>query len=289
MNWVLEDAPDLPPHCFSVLMALASKAREDGTAAYPGQDWLADRARKSDRSVRNDLAALEKLGLIRRGDQSIVSHLSADERPVVWNLAVERVRERKLTSGRKHTSAPKSEMQNAGTPDQGEKQRDRKPASARKSTAGRKSTSATDRKPASAYTSPHTSTTQPPTEAAADKPRHTQDTIDGTEASPSSMTVTQRSKRITDAYDAAVPMCKWPAVNQIVIRAIKAEKWSDEEIHAAMLRLAESRVPVTVNSLSYELDPPNNVREFPQAANGTNGPFQFSPLDNVNSLWEGRR
>jgi hypothetical protein len=103
------------------------------------------------------------------------------------------------------------------------------------------------------------------------------------------MTITQRSKRITDAYDAAVPMCKWPAVNQIVIRAIKAERWTDEEILAAMLRLAEARVPVTVNSLSYELDPPNNVREFPQAANGANGAVQFGPFANVNSLWKDRR
>jgi hypothetical protein len=288
MNWVLEDAPDLPPHCFSVLMALASKAREDGTAAYPGQDWLADRARKSDRSVRNDLAALEKLGLIRRGDQSIVSHLPADERPVVWDLAVERVRERKHTSGRKHTAGPKRGAKNASVSDQGEQERDRKPTSARKSTAGRKPTTATGRKPASAYTSPHTSTTQPPTEAAAGKPRHTQDTLDGTQAPPPSMTITQRSKRITDAYAAAEPMCKWPAVNNVVIKAIKAERWTDDVILAAVLRLAEDRRSVTVDTLRYELDPPDNVRRFPQAANGSPG-FGFGPLDNVNSLWEGRR
>lgn len=270
MNWVLEDAPDLPPHCFSVLMALASKARENGTAAYPGQDWLADRARKSDRSVRNDLAALEKLGLIRRGDQSIVSHLPADERPVVWDLAVERVRERKHTSGRKHTSARNDEAQTAKAPDQQENKKARKPASARKSTTGRKPTSATDRKPASAYTSLHTSTTQHPSDAAAAKPGHTQDTLDGGPPPLPSLTVNQRAKKITDAYDAAVPMCKWQAVNQIVIRAINAKKWTDSEIETALLALAAKRLTVTVNSLGNELQPhpngqqpPNNVHQLP--------------------------
>jgi hypothetical protein len=265
MNWVLEDAPDLPPHCFGVLMALASKAREDGTAAYPGQEWLAERARKSDRSVRNDLAALEKAGLIRRGDQAVVSHLPADERPVVWDLAVERVRDRKHTSARKHTSGPKSDAQNAKVSDQQEPRKARKPTTARKPASARKSTSATDRKSASAYTSPHTSTTQHPSDAAAAGPGHTQDTLDGGPPPASPLTVNQRAKRITDAYANAVPMCKWQAVNAIVIRAINAKKWPDDEIRDAMLRLAESRRTVTVNSLGNELQPPeDNVHQFPQ-------------------------
>lgn len=270
MNWVLEDAPDLPPHCFGVLMALASKAREDGTAAYPGQEWLAERARKSDRAVRNDLATLEKLGLIRRGDQSVVSHLPADERPVVWDLAVERVRERKHASGRKSTSAPKGKGQSAKAVDQEERERGRKPTSGRKRASARNSTSATDRKHASAYTSPHTSTTQHPSDAAAAKPRHTQDTLDGGPPPVPSLTVNQRAKKITDAYDAAVPMCKWQAVNQIVIRAINAKKWTDSEIEAALLNLAAKRLTVTVNSLGNELEPrpngqypPNNVHQLP--------------------------
>lgn len=279
MNWVLEDAPDLPPHCFGVLMALASKAREDGTAAYPGQEWLAERARKSDRAVRNDLASLEKLGLIRRGDQSVVSHLPADERPVVWDLAVERVRDRKHTSGRNSTSAPNGEVQKAQVSEQQKSHRGRKPASARKSATGRKSTSATGRKPASAYTSPHTSTTQPPSEAAAGKPRHTQATLDGSEPAPPLMTITQRSKRITDAYSAAEPMCNWSAVNKIVIRAIKAEKWTDDQIKAGVLRLAEIGQSVTVDSLRNELQPPDNVRQFPDKRYAPGSGSQVPPRD----------
>lgn len=279
MNWVLEDAPDLPPHCFGVLMALASKAREDGTAAYPGQEWLAERARKSDRAVRNDLASLEKLGLIRRGDQSVVSHLPADERPVVWDLAVERARDRKHTSGRNSTSAQNGEVQKAQVSEQQKSHRGRKPASARKSATGRKSTSATGRKPASAYTSPHTSTTQPPSEAAAGKPRHTQATLDGSEPAPPLMTITQRSKRITDAYSAAEPMCNWSAVNKIVIRAIKAEKWTDDQIKAGVLRLAEIGQSVTVDSLRNELQPPDNVRQFPDKRYAPGSGSQVPPRD----------
>lgn len=68
------------------------------------------------------------------------------------------------------------------------------------------------------------------------------------------LTITQRSKKITDAYVAAEPMCKWPAVNGIVIKAIKAERWHDDEILAALLRLAAEKRTVTVDTLRVELD-----------------------------------
>jgi len=73
-------------------------------------------------------------------------------------------------------------------------------------------------------------------------------------ASESRLSVTQRSKRITDAYAEAEPMCKWPAVNSVVIRAIKAEEWTDGEIQAALLRMAEENRSVTVDSLRIELN-----------------------------------
>jgi hypothetical protein len=69
----------------------------------------------------------------------------------------------------------------------------------------------------------------------------------------SALTITQRSKRLTDAYAAAEPLCKWPAVNGVVIRAIKSERFSDEEIHAALLRLAAEGRSVTIDSLRTEL------------------------------------
>jgi hypothetical protein len=67
-------------------------------------------------------------------------------------------------------------------------------------------------------------------------------------------TAAQRSKTITDAYHAAVNgMCKWPAVNQIVTKAIKADEWADDQIRAAVLRLAADNRPVTVDTLRIEL------------------------------------
>lgn len=113
----------------------------------------------------------------------------------------------------------------------------------------------------------------------ADAPRPTQATLDGTVIPPSPLTVTQRSKRITDAYAAAEPMCKWPAVNNVVIKAIKAERWTDDVILAAVLRLAETKRSVTVDALRFELDPPDNVRQFPDKRYAPGSGSQVPPRD----------
>jgi len=67
------------------------------------------------------------------------------------------------------------------------------------------------------------------------------------------LTETQRSKRLTDAYAEAVPMCKWPAVNGVVLSAIRSGKFADEEIRSALLRLAAENRSVTIDSLRTEL------------------------------------
>jgi hypothetical protein len=76
------------------------------------------------------------------------------------------------------------------------------------------------------------------------------------------LTISQRSKAITDAYAAVEPLCKWPAVNGIVAKAIKVEKWSDTEIRDAVLRLAADGRSVTVDVLRTELNglPPMKSR-----------------------------
>ncbi|MET8985901.1 helix-turn-helix domain-containing protein [Nonomuraea wenchangensis] len=110
MVWALEDAPDVPAQALGVLMGLANHADEHGRGAYPDQQTLAGYARKSDRSCRSDLAVLEELGLIRRGDQGLVAHLPPNKRPVVWDVAMERRKERlgrKRDSGRNSASGRK--------------------------------------------------------------------------------------------------------------------------------------------------------------------------------------
>jgi len=67
-------------------------------------------------------------------------------------------------------------------------------------------------------------------------------------------TPTQRAKPITDAYYAIQPMCKWTAINGIVVHAIKTGKYADEEVHSALLRLAEGSRTVTIESLRVEIE-----------------------------------
>jgi hypothetical protein len=92
ITWVLEDAPDLPSHLVGTLLALANHADREGRNAHVGQSLLGWYTRKNRRNARRDVDALLKLGLIREGDQRIVSHIRPDKRPVVYDLAVERNR-----------------------------------------------------------------------------------------------------------------------------------------------------------------------------------------------------
>lgn len=115
MTWVLQHAVgvdkqtgqlvDVPPHLIAVLLGLANHAHADGTAAFPGQPQLAHYARKTDRAVRDDLTKLLKLKVIRLGDQRLVDHIPADERPVVYDLAMERGRPGRIR-GRNLTTYP---------------------------------------------------------------------------------------------------------------------------------------------------------------------------------------
>lgn len=153
MVWALEQAPDVPAQALGVLMGLANHADERGRGAFAGQELLAEYARKSDRQTRTDLARLEEAGLIRRGDQSLVAHLRADKRPVVWDLAMERVKDksdRKCASGRKETSGRSSAKENAAS---GEKSADQSAAGGSRVPGGSQppagSTASSDRKCAS--------------------------------------------------------------------------------------------------------------------------------------------
>ena len=86
MLWAIEDAPVDDHGALLVLIALADRAADDGTAAWPSRDWLAVRARCSARSVQRKLGLLRDLGVIVPGDQELVSHVRPDRRPVVYDL-----------------------------------------------------------------------------------------------------------------------------------------------------------------------------------------------------------
>lgn len=86
--WALEDAPVEDPKQLLVLIALADRAHDDGKDAYPARSWLATRTRMSVRSVQRKLNELEASGVIRRGNQTILStrDYPKDRRPIVWDI-----------------------------------------------------------------------------------------------------------------------------------------------------------------------------------------------------------
>jgi len=87
--WALGQAPVENAQEHVLLIALADCSNGYGKAAWPSVRWLARRGRCSVRTVQRHLKALEKRGLIRRGDARMVAHLPADRRPTVWDLALE--------------------------------------------------------------------------------------------------------------------------------------------------------------------------------------------------------
>lgn len=100
MLWVLEDAPVENHGELAVLYALAERANDDGTCSWPSQDWIAFRARCTDRTVRNHLRALESRGVICKGNPKFVDHIRTDRRPTVWDLNLDATRAEN-SSGRK--------------------------------------------------------------------------------------------------------------------------------------------------------------------------------------------
>lgn len=88
VSWALNDAPVEEPVLVLVLVAMAERANDDGTATYQSVETIASKARVSPRTCHRKLRELESMGLIRRGNQDFTAHLKAGYRPVVYDLAV---------------------------------------------------------------------------------------------------------------------------------------------------------------------------------------------------------
>lgn len=70
LSWVLRESPvDVPAHRL-VLIALAERANDDGTGAYPSIDTLAHETRQSKRNVQYALRSLERDKRIRNCGRS---------------------------------------------------------------------------------------------------------------------------------------------------------------------------------------------------------------------------
>lgn len=89
MTWVMREAP-VGKDCAArvILYALADHEDPKGRGAYPSVKTLAELSHLSVRTVQRKLDELEELGVIKRGDQRLVSHIRADRRPVVRDLSM---------------------------------------------------------------------------------------------------------------------------------------------------------------------------------------------------------
>lgn len=108
-GWALKESPAKDCQAVVILMAIADHAHPDGTAAWPSQATIADYARCSIRTVQRRLAELEAYGLIRRGDQNLVSHLPKMRRPIVWDLALEMTRQPDVSLDGRHDTGDGSD------------------------------------------------------------------------------------------------------------------------------------------------------------------------------------
>lgn len=79
----------------------------------------------------------------------------------------------------------------------------------------------------------------------------------------------------------------WISIRQVILGALKNDPEQRNDIAYALDALGRDGRPVTQNTLTFAL---KDVRERRgQQPTGTDGPFGFSPLDNVNQLWKDRR
>lgn len=140
VHWALRNAPGVPSQCVGVLIGLAEHADRRGRGAYPSAATLSHYARKSERQARTDLETLAAAGVIRPGDQSLAAHLPSNRRPVVYDLAVERVSDVQST-------APRSKPRGSHDRSRGMQSTAPQDSAGMQSTAGEQSTapqSATD-------------------------------------------------------------------------------------------------------------------------------------------------
>lgn len=111
VSWALNTKRVATPMQRLVLIAVANHADKRGQSAWPSQETLAEYCCCSSRTIRRQLSELEESGIIRRGDQRLVSHFRGGYRPVVYDVdlggdePVDNSDEPVDNSGRDRTSA----------------------------------------------------------------------------------------------------------------------------------------------------------------------------------------
>ncbi|MDN4149711.1 helix-turn-helix domain-containing protein [Pseudomonas tohonis] len=95
MTWALEQRVVTDATTRHVLLCLANYADKDGRGSFPSASSLSEDTGLSERTVRYKLDALEKMGVIRRGNQAIAAAYidRSDRRPVVYDIVMSRVQQ----------------------------------------------------------------------------------------------------------------------------------------------------------------------------------------------------
>lgn len=86
----MQHVTGLHPTMKLVLVCLADHAGKDGTNAFPSVPTIAELCGVDVRTVRRTISALERRGLIRRGNQAAAAdaRIPLQYRPIVWDLVV---------------------------------------------------------------------------------------------------------------------------------------------------------------------------------------------------------
>lgn len=86
--WAVRSAPIADAVEWAVLVAMAEAADQDGCNSYQSRQTIGAMIKVDAKTVGRRQGAMEKRGLLGRGDQSAASHIPADVRPVVWDLMI---------------------------------------------------------------------------------------------------------------------------------------------------------------------------------------------------------
>lgn len=109
VEWAIKQAPEMPLPARMVLVVFAEAADEHGHTAYPSIKTVSQYLCCSERNVAKHVKALVGDGLLVRSvDQSAVSHIPADCRPVVYELPIGMVRSGEQLEPKRRGRKPKS-------------------------------------------------------------------------------------------------------------------------------------------------------------------------------------
>lgn len=85
--WVIDDAP-VPAELAWTLLVIARRCDQRGRGSWQRLTTIAEKVGKSRKQTRRDVIRLCGLGLLVLGDQGLVAHLPAGQRPTVYDVAL---------------------------------------------------------------------------------------------------------------------------------------------------------------------------------------------------------